>query len=142
MADTSGDLSGLQIDTDWKKQAQAEKRRLAEELKARESAPPAAKPAATRPRAAGAADRKMPPASFDTLLRSTVTQALYYLGDLASPGGESGVNLDLAKHHLDTLTVLEDKTTGNLDDQERQTLDESLYEVRMRFVSVASRYIL
>ena len=139
MADTSGDLSGLQIDTDWKKQAQAEKRRLAEELKARDAAPAPAKPAA---KARPAADRKMPPASFDTLLRSTVTQALYYLGDLASPGGESGVNLDLAKHHLDTLTVLEDKTTGNLDDQERQTLDESLYEVRMRFVSVASRYIL
>ena len=139
MADLSGDLSGLQIDTDWKKQAQAEKRRLAEELKARDAAPAPAKPAA---KARPAADRKMPPAGFDTLLRSVVTQALYYLGDLATPGGEAAVNLDLAKHHLDTLAVLESKTQGNLDEQERQTLDESLYEVRMRFVSVASRYIL
>ena len=139
MADTSGDLSGLQIDTDWKKQAQAEKRRLAEELKEKQAAP---KPAAAASRPADRAERKLPPASFDSLLRSTVTQALYYLGDLASPGGEPTVNLDLAKHHLDTLAVLEDKTQGNLDGQEKQTLDESLYEVRMRFVSVASRYIL
>ena len=140
MADTSGDLSGLQIDTDWKKQAQAEKRRLAEELKEKQAAPtPAAAPAE---RSAERAERKLPPASFDSLLRSVVTQALYYLGDLASPGGEPAVNLDLAKHHLDTLAVLEGKTHGNLDGQEKQTLDESLYEVRMRFVAVASRYIL
>src|SRR5689334_10428155 len=124
----------LQIDTDWKKQAQEEKRRLAEQQKLREQqaatqAPPVigtAGAAATAPTTApgdprqrsaasgGAGPREMPPASFATLVQSLVTQALFYMGDLAVRGGEPVVNLDMAKHHIDSLGVLEEKTKGNL----------------------------
>ena len=134
----------LQIDTDWKKQAQEEKRRLAEQQKPAEQ--PTAAAAAQAPGAAArdAKDRAMrqfPPASFATLVQSIVTQALFYLGELAPRGGQPVVDLDMAKHHIDTLGVLEEKTTNNLSPEERRLLDSALYETRMRYVSVASQYV-
>ena len=56
----------------------------------------------------------MPPASFPTLVQSLLTQILFYLGDLATRGAEPNVNLDMAKHQIDTLGILEEKTRGNL----------------------------
>jgi hypothetical protein len=153
------DKFSLHIDTDWKKQAQEEKKRLAEqeakraqEQQQQRSAGPslggmaglaadvgAPAPGATRGR--GRAKGEMPEASFATLVQSTMTQVLYYLGDLAVRGAEPNVNLDMAKHHLDTLGVLEVKTAGNLTADEQHTLDAALYETRMRFVSVASQFM-
>jgi hypothetical protein len=144
----------IQIDSDWKKQAQEEKRRLAEQEEQRRQQQAAANsaaaivppmdptgaPAATRA-GATAAGRELPPASFPALVQSIVTQALFYLGELAPRGGEPVVNLDMAKHHIDTLGVLEEKTTNNLTEDEKRMLDAALYETRMRYVSVASQYI-
>src|SRR5437868_1452556 len=99
----------LHIDTDWKKQAQEEKRRLAEDEQKRSAAenPPERPPAgagaapdmgaaprgagpgasATAPRgragAAGSRERAVPEASFESLVQSLATQVLYHLGDLA-----------------------------------------------------------
>jgi hypothetical protein len=70
-----------------------------------------------------------------------MTQVLFYLGDLATRGAEPAVNFDMARYQLDNLAVLEQKTTGNLTDEEKKLLDTALYETRMRFVSVASQYI-
>ena len=56
-------------------------------------------------------------------------------------GQEPTINLDMAKHQLDTLTVLEAKTKNNLDPEEQKMLDEAMYEVQMRYVGVASEYI-
>ncbi|HEX4054086.1 MAG TPA: DUF1844 domain-containing protein [Tepidisphaeraceae bacterium] len=140
----------LHIDTDWKKQAQEEKKRLAEEeaRKAKEAAPvavspmPGAGPGSSRPGAApaGRGRPELPPANFPTLVQSILTQILYYLGDLTSRGGEPSVNLDMAKHQIDILGILEEKTRGNLSDEEKQMLDTALYETRMRYVSVASQF--
>jgi Domain of unknown function (DUF1844) len=139
----------LHIDSDWKKQAQEEKRKLAEEAAAKAKAPPAAASsmagsasAAPAGSAAGARQRgEMPVASFATIVQSMLTQALYYLGDLASRGGEPMINLDMAKYQIDCLGVLEDKTKGNLSEAEQRLLDTALYEVRMRYVNVASQMI-
>ncbi|MGD0461859.1 MAG: DUF1844 domain-containing protein [Tepidisphaeraceae bacterium] len=139
----------LHIDTDWKKQAQEEKKRLVEEesRKAREAAPAgptpsaAASPSSPRPGASAARGRpEIPPASFATLVQSILTQILYYLGDLTARGGEPNVNLDMAKHQIDILGILEEKTRGNLTDEEKRLLDAALYETRMRYVSVASQF--
>jgi hypothetical protein len=157
------DQPSLHIDTDWKKQAQEEKRRLAEktaqEAQAKAAAPSAgpslaAGTAPADPRAAGAAPgarsapgrgtrerRELPPASIATLAQSLMTQALYYLGDVAYQGGDPVANLDMAKHQIDTLGVIEEKTEGRLSDEERQSLDQALFETRNRFVSVASQFI-
>ena len=66
-----------------------------------------------------------------------MTQVLFYLGDLAPRGGEPTVSLDLAKHHIDTLGILEAKTKGNLSPEEQRLLDAALYETRMRYVTVS-----
>jgi hypothetical protein len=150
----------LHIDTDWKKQAQEEKRKLAEQEKQRKEAaqaPAGQSPSATpSPSTAGAAAsapssarasatrggaRELPPPSFATLVQSIVTQILYYLGDLSTRGGEPSLNLDMAKHQIDTLGVLEEKTKGNLTDEEQHLLDAALYETRMRYVAVASQMV-
>jgi hypothetical protein len=144
----------LHIDTDWKKQAQEEKRRLAEE-QAKRLAPATPAPAATGPattttpaagqRATAAASRstarELPPASIGSLIQTLMTQALFYMGELGQQGAGEGVNLDMAKHQIDTLGVLEEKTRGNLTPDEQRLLDAALYETRMRFVSVASQYL-
>jgi len=155
------DKTGLHVDTDWKKQAQEEKRKLAEQEEKRRAAAapagvvpggagaasPAAAPsagAAAAARQAGgrgaAGQREFPPASFATLVQSLLTQVLFYLGDLATRGGEPMINLDMAKHNIDTLSVLEEKTRGNLTEEEKRLLDAALYEARMRYVALASRY--
>lgn len=139
----------LHIDTDWKKQAQEEKRRLAEqeqkkaaEATASAPAPGAATSAAGRASSAGARGaRQAPVASFASLVNTLVTQALFYLGDLAPQGGEPVVNLDMAKLQIDTLSILEEKTKGNLTEDEQRMLDTALYEGRMRYVNVASQYV-
>ena len=151
------DKLGLHVDTDWKKQAQEEKRKLAEQEEKRKTA--ATAPAGVVPGAASAAaaqsagaapggrqaggrmgQRELPQASFGTLVQSILTQVLYYLGDLSTRGAEPMINLDMAKHNIDTLSVLEEKTRGNLGDEEKRLLDAALYEARMRYVALASRY--
>ena len=132
----------LHIDTDWKKQAQEEKRKLAEqEQKKAPEAPSAAAPPKPRATGGGRPAREMPPPSFGSLVNTLVTQALFYLGDLAPQGGEPVLNLDMAKHHIDTRNVLEEKTRGNLSEEEQGLLDTALYETRMRYVNVASQLI-
>jgi hypothetical protein len=137
----------LHIDTDWKRQAQEEKKRLAEDeaRKAKESAAAAPPAASTSPAAPGApraaaGRRELPPASFPTLVQSILTQILFYLGELTTRGSEPSVNLDMAKHQIDILGILEEKTRNNLSAEEKQLLDTALYETRMRYVSVASQF--
>lgn len=148
----------LHIDTDWKKQAQEEKKRLAEKAEEAKATAPATAPATGAPAPAAPPDprapgrgrggtrgaarqHELPPASIATLAQSLMTQTLYFLGELAYQGGDPVVGLDMAKHNIDTLTVLEDKTANNLSDEERRALDVALYEARSRFVSVASQFI-
>lgn len=129
----------IQIDDDWKKQAQEEKRKLAEEAKAREEAA-AAKAAA--PAAGGERrSREMPAASFTALISTMLTQAGYYLGEYAGQDGEPMVDLDAAKFQIDLLGVIEEKTKGNVSTDEQKTLDAALYELRTRYVSIATQMI-
>ncbi len=135
----------LHIDTDWKKQAQEEKKRLTEQQQKQPPAPPAARttpaePTGAMPRAgAGRGERELPPATITTLVQSIVTQVLFYLGELSARGAEPSVNLDMAKHNIDILSVLEEKTRGNLTEDEQRLLDNALYETRMRYVGVAQQ---
>ena len=87
------------------------------------------------------AARPLPEASFATLVQSIMTQALFYLGEFSPYGGEPVLNLDMARHQVDTLGVLEQKTVNNLDEDEKRLLDAALYDVRTRFVSVSSQFI-
>lgn len=134
----------LQIDDDWKKQAQEEKRRLAEQAKAREEAAsprPAPSSAGAASSSRTAKDRELPPADFTSLVGTMLTQAGYYLGEYAGADGEPVVDLDGAKFQIDLLGILEDKTKNNLSPSEQSTLDAALYELRSRYVSIATQMI-
>lgn len=129
----------IQIDDDWKKQAQEEKRKLAEDAKAREEA--AAAKAAPAASGSEKRSREMPAASFTTLVSTMLTQAGYYLGEYAGQDGEPMVDLDAAKFQIDLLGVIEEKSKGNLTSDDQKTLDGALYELRTRFVSIATQMI-
>ena len=77
--------------------------------------------------------------TFIGFIISLVHTAAHHLGDVADPasGQRSEVNLPAAQQIIDILALLEEKTKGNLSAEERQLLEQALYELRMRFVEVA-----
>ncbi len=124
----------LQIDSDWKAEAQAEKDRLAAEEKAK------AEQGGDAAGAAGAAGGpgKIPPADFRTLVSEIVTQAMFAMGMIPDPNtGQRVAIIDLAKYQIDMLGVLQTKTEGNLDEEEKKLLEQALYELRMHFVALS-----
>ena len=123
-------------DQSWKDEARKEKEKL-QEQKAAE-----AKRSGDTGVAAGGDEAfagGLPPANFLTIVQSYRIQSLYCLGMLKLPGTEQGeINLDAAKHNIDMLQVLEDKTQGNLSNEESAFLSQVLHEVRMAYVQMAS----
>src|SRR5258708_35337208 len=96
------------------------------------SAPPPR--AETRPRAGG--DPLDDPASFLSLIMSLASNAAASLGMMPHPvTGETGGDLKTAKHWIDVLGMLEEKTHGNLDPQEAQVMESLLADLRMQYVS-------
>jgi hypothetical protein len=80
----------------------------------------------------------LPPASFEFLVVSLTMQAQAHLG-LIHFGTEEErpePNLPLARHAIDMLGVLSEKTRGNLTLDEQRALENSLTELRFRFVQV------
>jgi uncharacterized membrane protein len=119
----------IHIDADWKAEAQAEKERM----KASEAAH-SGESREQKPRG----PRELPEANFRTLVSVLASQALLGLGTVADPE-QKGVMVDLdgARFSIDLLGVLEDKTTGNLSDDESKELKSLLGELRSRFVQVS-----
>ena len=82
----------------------------------------------------------MPEVTFSTFVMSLNTSALYHLGELADPEtGGRVVNFELARHAIDTLVVLEQKTKGNLTEEENELLKNILYDVKLRFVNAVRK---
>jgi hypothetical protein len=79
------------------------------------------------------AQRPLPPADFATLVLSLGSSAVMYLGE-GEPGKRPERNLPMAKHAIDLLTVLEDKTRGNLSSDEQHILESLLFDLRLRYV--------
>jgi hypothetical protein len=84
----------------------------------------------------------LPPADFDFLIYSLRLQAELSLGLL--PVGAMGEeppppDLELARHHIDLLAMLQSKTKGNLSIEEQRALDNSVTELRFRFVQAREK---
>ncbi len=95
-----------------------------------------AAPPAT-PRAAPPA-RALPPVDFQTFVISLGSSALLHMGGMPHPeAADHPVDLVLAKHSIDLLAMLEQKTKGNLTDGEAQLLTSLLYDLRLRYVEAA-----
>jgi hypothetical protein len=75
--------------------------------------------------------------SFVAFLYSLAGTAAVHFGDVPDPvsAEKRAPNLEQAGHVIDVLAMLEAKTRGNLTSEERQFLDQLLYELRLRFVA-------
>ncbi len=84
-------------------------------------------------------DFPLPPASFAFLVESIMMQTQMQLGIFPLNEGEDGVepNLLIARHSIDLLAVLQEKTRGNLTTEEHRLLENGLTELRFRFVQVS-----
>ena len=79
------------------------------------------------------------PASFANFLMSIASNAASSLGMMEHPvTGKREVDLELGKHWIDILGMLQQKTRGNLLAQEQQVLEGLLADLRMQFVSLSN----
>ncbi len=77
----------------------------------------------------------MPVVTFSAFVLSIASSALVHLGEVPDPeSGEIGRSLEVAKHNIDILSMLKDKTAGNLDADEMRLIDSVLYELRLKYV--------
>ncbi|MBK8266765.1 MAG: DUF1844 domain-containing protein [Planctomycetes bacterium] len=110
----------LQIDDDWKSAAAAEKEKLAAEV---EGGPEQGEYG------------PLPEPGFLEIVQILAMQAMVGLGGMRGPDGRDiPPNLEVAKHHIDLLSILEQKTEGKLEEQEKQVLNTTLYQLRMAYV--------
>lgn len=73
--------------------------------------------------------------SFNTFVLSLARTAAVHFGDLAdAAGAKQAPDLQAVGHVIDVLALLEEKTRGNLTAEERQVLEQVLFELRIRFV--------
>ncbi len=114
----------LQIDSSWKAEAQAEKERLAKQEQAKVKT--------------GASGRERPPeADFKSLMGILASQAIMSLGAIGDPKtGRVVIDLESARFSIELLGVLEEKTRGNLTDEEAKEIAQVLAELRNRFVQI------
>lgn len=77
----------------------------------------------------------IPPPDFSVLVSMFSSQAAVALGLIPHPATKKQeVDLPVAQHFINMLTVLEDKTRGNLSEKEQKFLDQALHQLRMAFV--------
>ena len=81
----------------------------------------------------------MPALTFTAFVISLASSAAIHFGDMPDPntGRTLPVNLDGASQMIEILSLLELKTQVNLSAEERQVLEQVLYELRMRFVQAS-----
>jgi hypothetical protein len=116
----------LFVDEDWKSQVEAEK-------EAARHAAEAEKPAEGSP--APGARGPLPPPNLTFLVSTLYLQGAIALGLLPNPvSDKADVQLDQAKHSIDLLTMLQEKTEGNRTPEESAELEAALHELRLTFV--------
>jgi len=123
-----------------------DRRSFTEDAEPRDEMPaqpsPAASPGASGPARASAAGvtaeapiAAFPPVDFHTFVLSLGSSALLHLGEIENPNdGVSQKDLPLAKHTIDILVMLEEKTKGNLSSAEERLMESLLYDLRLRYV--------
>ena len=80
----------------------------------------------------------LPAVDFTTFVLSLSHSARVHLGDAPDPAsGKSDVDLPMARHSIDLLGMLQEKTHGNLTGAEEQMLTQALHDLRIRFVEVS-----
>lgn len=74
--------------------------------------------------------------NFSTFVLSLASSAFYHLGDIPDPmTGQKQENLPAVKQTIDILIMLQEKTTNNLDADEKKTLEQLIYELQVKYVA-------
>jgi len=140
MADKQDEPSGFKV-VDRRSFTAEGTRRQDEPAKPPEpSPPPAGKGGTASP--IPYAEEELPEdgSDFETLVSYLSTTAMFQLGLIAGPGGERiPPDMVSARRTIDLLGVLQEKTRGNLTEDEARLLDSVLYELRMTFVELEKR---
>jgi len=77
----------------------------------------------------------LPEVNFNSLILSISSSALLHLGEIPDPHtGEKKKDVALAKHSIDIIAMLKEKTKGNLDQEEQRLIDSILTDLRWRYV--------
>ena len=93
------------------------------------AAEPAGEPQGGRP--------PLPPVDFSGLILSLAHATMMHLGQIPDPMGRpSQPDLELARHTIDTIAMLKEKTQGNLGEEEQKLIDTALTELQMAFVQM------
>ncbi len=83
--------------------------------------------------------QELPEVNFSMFILSLNTSALVHLGQIPDPlTQEKKVDLPLARHTIDTLQMLREKTKGNLTKEEERLLDSILYELRILYLKASA----
>ena len=94
-------------------------------------------------RQAGEAGKKReasPPANFSHFISGLAIQGMIFLGEVENPAtGKKEKQLEQAKYIIDTLDILKGKTKGNLTTAEETTMDNLLYDLRMRYLKAVEQ---
>lgn len=78
---------------------------------------------------------KLPPPSFSLLVATFASQAMVAFGKVPDPiEGKTEVRLEMARHAIDMLDILEQKTKGNLTPDEAAMLEGILHQLRLEFM--------
>jgi hypothetical protein len=81
-----------------------------------------------------------PPIDFPSYILSYYTQGLVLLGEVPNPyTNKKEEDVEAARHTVDILSMLQQKTKGNLSKDEEQLLDSVLYELRIKFMAKTNR---
>lgn len=87
-------------------------------------------------------DYPLPPATFEFLVLSLRTQAEMYLGMLHAPDETERPEPDfrIARHTIDLLAMIQEKTRGNVTMEEQRLVENSLTELRFRYVQAMEQH--
>ena len=84
----------------------------------------------------GAEHPPLPEVSFNSLIFSLSSTVFFHLGEIADPqSGKKAKDLPLAKHTIDIIAMLKEKTEGNLTEEEKKFIENVLTDLRWRYVN-------
>jgi hypothetical protein len=134
MADKEKKEKKIIIDEDFKAQAQKEKEILSAQEKVEHEQ-------AEQEITEGSKEHpQLPPADFVGLISMLATQAFFALGLIREEKGKDRPpDLTLAKYNIDMLEVIQQKTKGNLTDDETKLVENTLHQLRMAFVKATEQ---
>jgi len=125
------------VDEDWKNQARKERQQAAEKEKAEEKIE---EKGGEQEKASAEKQGRgpLPEGNFAALVSMLVTQAFFAMGLIKPEGQEKKEpDLELARYNIDMLRTIQEKTRGNLAEEEEKVLENTLNQVQMAYVQIS-----